>query len=143
MRVFLTNGDGIGWAIDEDRAHVIAALTNVQIVDRLAAADTVLAFWWAPLFEFSPVELRGKRVLCMMHGDPGRFLAMPDHRHIMEQVDLWITRSKRVLARLQAMGFKAAFVPYKANTENFFRVSADDPKLTAVRAQTGAHAVQA
>lgn len=137
IRLFLTAGDRIDWAVDEDLSHVRKALKDLVEFTDIASADIVFAIWWAPLSEIEEAQLSGKRVICFMNGESARFLSTPNHRSIFEKVHLWATRSKQATESLRVLGYEAVHVPYWANTAKFGVLAVDTPEIRSMVMQLG------
>lgn len=137
VKVHFTQGDMINWAVDADLRHVRHALGDSVIESSLGEADLIFASWWAPLIDIDPVLLRGKRVLCCMHGDLHRFLMTPAHRTIFDLVSIWMARSHKTKRELEALGYRSAYVPYWENTDEFSIIPAGTASLDAMAERLG------
>ncbi|MEX5215251.1 MAG: glycosyltransferase [Nitrospiraceae bacterium] len=121
-KVFLTGGDGIGWALDEDIRLTRKALEEFAELTELAKCEVVHSVWWEPLLAMSPDDLAGKRIFCHMSGEPFRYLSLPRHRHAADVVDSWITQTKQATRQCSAVGLPHAFIPYTTDVEVFHRL---------------------
>ena len=63
-RVFLTGGDGMGWALDDDLDLTRRALGETVVETSLEDAGVVHSVWWEGLSGVDPASLAGKRVVC-------------------------------------------------------------------------------
>ena len=133
--MFLTGGDGTGWALDEDVRLTGKALEDVVELTDLARCEVVHSVWWEPLLAMNPVDLADKRILCHMAGEPFRYLGLPRHRHAVAVVDLWITQTGQATRQCSAVGLPYACVPYTTDIEAFYRLPEHDISLTDFRRQ--------
>ena len=119
-RVFLVQGDGSGWAIDEDRRLTMAALAGlVEFVDSPEHAEVVHACWWERLMELPAGVVEGRRVVCHFEDDPVLRLREPSFRAAMERVDHWIAQSRGALRTLGELGVPCSLVPYALDVHAF------------------------
>ena len=56
-KVFLTGGDDIGWALDEDLRLTRKALEGFVEFTDLEACEVVHSVWWEPLLSKPPATL--------------------------------------------------------------------------------------
>ncbi len=132
-KVYLTGGDGIGWALDEDLRLTRQALEgHVEFVD-LQACEVVHSVWWEPLLSIAPAILSTKRIVCHMSGEPFRYLCLPRHRHVVDSVDNWIAQTRQAARQCAAIGLPHSFVPYTTDSETFHRLSPDHEALRGMR----------
>jgi glycosyltransferase involved in cell wall biosynthesis len=132
-KVFLTGGDGIGWAVDEDLKLTKQAVEKfVDLVD-LPESEVVHAVWWWGLLPSTPESLIGKRVICHVPGEPFRYFALPEHRRALSLVGRWITRTRQAALQLKGFGLESDVIPYLIDTETFRPLPKGDPSVTAFR----------
>lgn len=113
VRVHLCQGDGTGWAVDEDRRLTREALSGVvQFVDDPRAAEAIHACWWEPLMALPRDAIEGREVVCHMAGDPARVLGEPRFRGALRRVTRWVAQSRGALAKMRTLGLHATYVPY-------------------------------
>jgi len=84
-RVFLTGGDEINWALDEDLRLTRFALDDVVEFSSLDRADVVHSVWWEGLSRIPEESLGGKRVICHASGEPFRYLTHPRFVGIVQE----------------------------------------------------------
>ncbi len=118
-KVFLTGGDDIGWAIDEDRRLTSMALEGLVNRVELERCDVVHCLWWERLFALPPDRLVGKRIICHVPGEPFRYLAVPNHCRAIPLVGCWITRTSQAESQLRSVGISSHVVPYLIDSETF------------------------
>ncbi len=134
-KVFLTGGDQIGWAIDEDIRLTRAALGETVEFTGLDRADVVHCAWWDRLLQIDPALLAGKRVICHVPGEPRRYLAVPAHRKVVPLVGLWIARSRQGQHQLAAAGLAARMIPYTVDAGLFRPLENNDLAVAALRSR--------
>lgn len=131
--VFLTGGDGIGWAVDEDLKLTREAVEPLVHLTDLKTATLVHAVWWWGLLGFSDEQLLHKRIICHVPGEPFRYMTLPEHRRAMDLVGHWITRTSQAAGQMRALGIESDLVPYLIDTSVFRPLPAGDPALEALR----------
>jgi len=131
--VFLTGGDGIGWAVDEDLKLASQAMEPLVDLTDLRTADVVHAVWWWGLLGFSDEQLVGKRIICHVPGEPFRYLTLPEHRRAMHLVGHWVTRTTQAAGQLQALGIDSDLIPYLIDTTTFRPLGKDSPAVESFR----------
>lgn len=136
-KVYLTGGDGIGWAVDEDLKLTREALAPIVDLVELPESEVVHSVWWEGLMMLPPEQLSGKRIICHVPGEPFRYLTVPRHRHAVTMVGQWITRSSQAKEQFRSIGISSATVPYLVDPEIFRVVEADDRPLQELRGQWG------
>jgi glycosyltransferase involved in cell wall biosynthesis len=119
VKVFLTGGDDIGWAIDEDRKLTSIALEGLVETVGFEDCDVVHSLWWERLFDLPPNLLIGKRIICHVPGEPFRYLGVPSHSKAIPLVGCWITRTLQAEYQLKSVGISSRVVPYLIDTDIF------------------------
>jgi len=132
-KVFLTGGDGIGWAVDEDLRLTKQAFEGFVDLADLAECEVVHGLWWWSLLPIPPENLIGKRVICHVPGEPFRYFAVPEHRRAPNLVGRWITRTRQAALELKGLGIESDVIPYLIDTETFRLLPKDDPSLLSFR----------
>ncbi len=69
-RVFLTGGDDMGWAVDEDLKLTRQAIEPIVDLVDLDDAEIVHGLWWQSLMLWPTERLEGKRIICHVPGEP-------------------------------------------------------------------------
>ncbi|MGD9818776.1 MAG: hypothetical protein AB7V04_08740, partial [Desulfomonilaceae bacterium] len=92
-KVYLTGGDDIGWAIDEDLKLARQSLEGVVDFVGLTECEVIHCVWWEGLNMIEKPLLANKTIVCHVPAEPFRYLSLPSHRHVMNIVDVWITRT--------------------------------------------------
>ncbi len=136
-KVFLTGGDGGGWALDDDLDLTRRALANHIEETDLDAADVIHCVCWEGLLKLPPEKLQGKRIICHVPGEPFRYFATPAHRLLMPLVGCWVNRSTLAIEEFARIGVETRYVPYTTDVDVFRPLPADDPSLQAMRTQYG------
>ncbi|HMK33910.1 MAG TPA: glycosyltransferase [Desulfomonilaceae bacterium] len=134
-RVFLTGGDEIGWAVDEDLKLTRQAIESiVELVD-LPEAEIVHGAWWQGLMLQPKEQIEGKRVVCNVPGEPFRYYTIPEYRNALPLVGHWITRTTQAAAQLRSIQIESDLVPYLVDVDTFKPVTREDPSLTDLKKQ--------
>ncbi len=133
MKVFLTGGDGVGWALDEDYELTRRALTGVVEFCNLDDCEVVQSVWLESLLQLPADRLAQKRVVCHAHGEPHRYLTLPVFWQAAAKVGLWLARSRQAAAQFTALGVPNSFVPYAVDTAVFRPLPKDAPCLEQLR----------
>lgn len=133
--MFLTGGDGVGWALDEDLRLTRQALEGIVALSDLADCEVVHSVWWEPLLALAPEQLAGKRVICHVAGEPHRYLAIPAFRHAVARVGRWIAQSGQAACQLAAIGLPNTLIPYAVDTAVFHRLARTDSRLEEFRSR--------
>lgn len=132
-RVFLTGGDDIGWAVDEDLRLTRRTIADrVDLVD-LDESDVVHSAWWEGLMMLPRERLHGKRVICQVPGEPFRYFSAPEHRHVLPLVGQWVTRTSQATRQLRGFGIESVQIPYLIDVHTFRPLSDGDEELRTFR----------
>lgn len=132
-KVYLTEGDGIGWAVDEDSRLIRMALDSVVELVDLDESEVVHSLWWEPLMLLPDERLAGKRILCHMAGEPFRYLKIPGHRKALAMVGRWLTRSSQAAEEMRSLGIIPFTIPYLVDIHTFRPLPRHHPDLEALR----------
>ncbi len=136
-KVFLTGGDEIGWALDEDLKLIKEAIENmVELVD-LPNCDVVHTAWWEGLTRWPKESLMGKRIICHVPGEPFRYFTLPGHRIAMPMVGRWVTRTKQAASQLAGIGISSDLIPYLVDVNTFAPLPPDSDALRSLRSEWG------
>lgn len=132
-KVFLSGGDDIGWAVDEDLKLTREALAGlVEFVD-IGDAEVVHMVWWEALLAVPEERLEGKRIICHVPGEPFRYMTYPSHCRAMEVVGRWVTRTSQAKHQLAEVRVDSVLIPYLIDVNVFTRLGRDDPAVIAFR----------
>jgi glycosyltransferase involved in cell wall biosynthesis len=135
LRVCLTGGDDINWAIDEDLRLMREALEPFADFVDLPDAEVIHCVWWNGLLNLPRAACRIKPLICHMPGQPFRYLTLPEHNQVMDRVDLWIARSRQAFAQLRSLGYPVAMLPYLVDLTIFRPLSRPNADVEALRAR--------
>ncbi len=133
MKVYLTGGDDIGWAIDEDLKLARRSLEGIVDFTGLEDCDVVHSVWWEGLNMLDRRALEDKTIVCHVPAEPFRYLTVPAHRHVMDMVDLWITRTTQANQQLRSIDVENRLVPYSVDTDIFRPLDRAAPDLESFR----------
>ncbi len=130
-RVYLTGGDGKGWALDEDLSLTKKALEGLAEFSSLEDAEIVHSMWFETFLHLPQQALAGKRSICHMPGEPRRYFALPRHRLAMPLVTHWVTHSQQAQEQLRAFGVASTLIPYTVDITVFRPMPRESPELAA------------
>ncbi len=135
IRIHLTGGDDIGWAIDEDLKLARQSLEGIVEFTGLSECDVVHCVWWEGLNLLDRSILADKKIVCHVPAEPFRYLALPAHRHIMDIVDMWVTRTRQAYNQFKSIDVDNFMIPYLVDTSTFRPLEHDDHDVKALRAR--------
>ncbi len=135
VKVFLTGGDGIGWAVDEDLRLIAKALEPTADLVDLDDSDVVFSVWWEGLMLLPREKLIGKRIVCAIPGEPFRYFGLPGHHRAMTMVGHWITHTSHAQKQMSGLGIRTTVIPYLIDVHTFKPLPQDDQDLIALKAQ--------
>ena len=133
-KVFLTGGDDVGWAVDEDLRLTREAVEGVVDPADLSSCDVVHAMWWEGLMMLSPEDLIGKHVVCNVPGEPSRYFTVPGHRRALPLVGRWVTRTSQGFDQMRGFGIDSVQIPYLIDVETFKPLGRDSETVAELRA---------
>jgi glycosyltransferase involved in cell wall biosynthesis len=132
-RVFLTGGDGMGWALDDDLVLTQRALEGLVEFTDLDGCEVVHAVWWEGLLSIPETGVRGKRVICHVPSEPYRYLTIPSHRHAVAMAGMWIVRSSQAAREMARIGIPHQHIPYTTDVQVFRPLPAGSLSVAEVR----------
>jgi len=136
-KVFLTGGDGLGWALDDDLNLTKRALERIVEFTDLKHCEVVHSVWWEKLLALPKEALVGKRIICHVPGEPNRYLTLPYHRHVVPMVGCWVTRSNEASCQLADVGIANKLIPYTIDMNRFQSLHVGDSRVEDLRARWG------
>jgi glycosyltransferase involved in cell wall biosynthesis len=143
IKLHMTQGDGIGWAIDEDARLMRQALEGLVRFVPGDEADTILSTWFVRLTggpgqKPMPGELlSGRRILCWSPNRPFHDASLPGFGEAGKLVGRWLVGSRQAKAEMGQLGLAASRIPYLVDTSIFQPLPAQDPSLAELRATWG------
>lgn len=143
LRLFMTAGDGIGWAIDQDLQLIRRSLGNNVEMSSLEDAHVVFCPWWERLVGNPrtrqpglPAELlNGKRIICNSPNRPYHEFKDPFYSRAQEIVGRWIVVSSEAKREMESVGIACEHIPYTANPEIFMPIARSAPELAELKQQ--------
>ncbi len=133
LKVYLTGGDGVGWAIDEDLKLARQCLEGIVDFTEQDECDVIHSAWWEGLNLLDRSIVDRKTVVCHVPAEPFRYVGVPAHRHVMELVDVWITRTRQAARQLTSIGVNNYSVPYLIDINTFRPLYHDDPDVISLK----------
>lgn len=107
-KVYLTGGDGVGWALDECLHHTKEALGGIVEFTGLRRCNVVHSLWLMDIVSIPWWRLIGKKVICDMPGMPWRFF-MPEmykkYGRAFNVTDYFLPHNDRDKRWLEQKGF--------------------------------------
>ncbi len=131
--VFLTGGDGVGWALDDDLQLARRALQDIVKLTSLKACDIIHSVSWLALAQIPEQLLEGKRIICHAPGEPLRYYHLPHYSPVAQKIGLWVAQSTQAEQQLTHIGKQNFLIPYTVDTAVFYPIPPDNPKLLAFR----------
>lgn len=128
-KVYLTGGDGVGWAIDEDLKLARQCLDGIVEFTELDECDVIHSAWWEGLNLLDRTALDRKKIVCHVPAEPFRYVGIPAHRHVMELVDVWITRTHQASKQFTSIRVNNYLAPYLVDINTFRPLDSDDPEV--------------
>lgn len=135
IKVFLTGGDEVGWALDEDlnlMRKVLRQMPEISLTD-LKNCDIVHSCSPGGLHEISDEQLAGKKVICHMPGEPFRYLQQPDFPKVASKVGLWVARTQQAVNEFKSLNIQSTLVPYIVDEDVFYPLAHDGLEKNALR----------
>jgi glycosyltransferase involved in cell wall biosynthesis len=136
VRVFLTGGDGIAWALDAERETTRRALGFVEFTNPFRC-QVIHAVNWRNVLRFPRGLLVGRRIVCHMTHDPAVAFEDPEFALVSRLVTLWIVRSSGAAERMRSAGFHVCQVPYILDDSIFHPLDYQAKERAALRARMG------
>lgn len=137
VRVHLTGGESIGWALDADVSTTRDALKQCGVnLVALDEAEVVHGVWELPLLTMEPHRLAGKKILCHLPND----LARTFEQSCMvnnARVGLWIPISRQASDDCAKLGLNHTYVPYAINPSIFTSYPPDGLSRETLRQRWG------
>jgi glycosyltransferase involved in cell wall biosynthesis len=141
IRLHITTGDGIGWAIDEDARLMRQALSGLAEFVPIEQSQAVLATWYIRLTggpgqkPVPPESLAGKQILCWSPNRPLFDATSADFSRARGIVGRWIVGSSQGRHEMAAMGLPATRIPYLVDNSTFRPLGKSDGSLQELRKQ--------
>lgn len=127
-KVFLTGGDNVNWAMDDDIQNAKEALNFVRFSE-LKECDIVHSVWWYALSNIPRYKLDGKRIICQIVNDPYHRIVLQNFRKILDLVNIWITPSTQAFNRLSEFGISSTVIPYGYDSTNFYHLPKEKKRV--------------
>lgn len=120
LRVYLAGGDGIGWAIDEDRRQTQLSLEGlVEWVDRPEQAEVIHAVWWEPMCDLPRAVLEGKAVVCHMDDATLMHLGKPHFQRALSRTTHWVAQNRATQEQMGYLSREVSLVPYAVDLDRY------------------------
>ncbi len=123
LRVHYTEGDGKGWALDEDLRQIRRSLKGVVREVSAAGADVIHAPFWQNLSMVAPALLRQAFVIAHADNPPFFYLKQPEFAAGQTHVDLWVARSREAFDQFNMLRLPVVHIPYAIDEGLFFPIA--------------------
>ena len=123
IKVHFTQGDGKGWALDEDLRQIRESLVGIVRESGVAGAEVIHAPFWQNLSMVEQGALQRAYVIAHADNPPFFYLKQPEFLRGQQWVDLWVARSREALGQFKELGLPAIHIPYTIDRELFFRIA--------------------
>lgn len=133
VKVHFTEGDGKGWALDEDLRQIRSSLNGLVRETSAAGADVIHAPFWQNLSMVAPELLRQAYVIAHADNPPFFYLTQPEFAAGQTRVDLWVARSREAFDQFTALRLPVVHIPYAIDEELFFPI----PDKSSLRRKFG------
>lgn len=120
--MFLTGGEGIGWALDIDlemARRSFQSLPRLIQFTSLESADIVWSVYALALTAMEDWQLTGKRIVCQMDNDVFWLMHQPYMTTAREIAGLWIAQNTEAFSQATCLGMPTRLVPYSVDTGIF------------------------
>jgi glycosyltransferase involved in cell wall biosynthesis len=123
MKIFLTGGDNLGWALDNQQFNTKCQLELLghTIVKNPVFADVVHTVCWNSVLRMRNFFLRYKKTIAVASNEIDT--DTPEFKKASKIVNIWLAPSTRMQERLRDAGVDAHFQPIYANENNFFKIA--------------------
>lgn len=119
MKLYVTGGDGYGWALDEDLKFFRSALPDFIQVTNLAEAEVVYSPWFEGLLAIGIENLQFKKIICGLDNPYLHWMSRPRFRCVSQLSILWIVHSQRSLDQIKSLGLNGFLIPYAVDLKIF------------------------
>jgi glycosyltransferase involved in cell wall biosynthesis len=134
-KVYLTGGDNINWALDNDLLLTRRALEGLVEFTSLAKSEVVHSMWMNTIAKLSQEKLEGKKIISHIPGEPFRYLTAPDYQKKAKRVGLWIAQTYQAQGQMASIDVEALYIPYTVDTDIFRQIPQNDPGLLELKQQ--------
>ena len=132
-KVFLTGGDSVNWATDDDLNLLRQSLPSFCEISSIEDCSIIHSVNWYALLDINPRDLAEKYVITHIPHDVKNMLMQQHYLRILPFVDRWIVMSERAKRMLDGAGLEGDYVPYPVDMARFYKIDKSDPKLDEIR----------
>jgi glycosyltransferase involved in cell wall biosynthesis len=122
-KVHYTQGDGAGWALDEDLRQIRSSLGGLVQETGAAGAEIIHAPFWQNLSMVAPSALKNAFVIAHADNPPFFYIKQAEFAWGQRVVDLWVARSREALSQFQQLSLPAEYIPYTIDAGLFFPIA--------------------
>jgi glycosyltransferase involved in cell wall biosynthesis len=128
LKVYLTGGDGLGWALQYEMELTRQLLNSVRFTN-IINSDIIHTIYWPALLEIPPVFLKGKHIVSHLTHDPHVAIKQPGFDIVTRFVNLWAVHSTKAEKQLESLGLNASLIPYVIDVKTFYPIEKIDRRL--------------
>jgi len=132
-KVFLTGGDNMNWALDDDLRLTRRSLEGIVAFSTIKDCDVIHSMSWMELAGIPEELLIDKRIMCHIPGEPFRYLAIPGASEALRRAGLWIAQSTQARNEMARLGVRSRLIPYVVDTQVFHPLPANESVLEEIR----------
>lgn len=121
-KVFLTGGDFVKWATDDDLNLLRKSLSSFCEFTSIKDCDIIHSVNWHALLDINFKYLSKRYVVTHIPHDVKNMLMQPNYLKLRPFVDKWIVMSRRAKRMLESFGLDGDHVPYPINLEKFHKI---------------------
>ena len=122
-KVHYTQGDGAGWALDEDLRQIRSSLSGLVRETGAAEAEIIHAPFWQNLSMVATSVLKNAFVIAHADNPPFFYVKQAEFAWGQQVVDLWVARSREALSQFQHLSLPAEYIPYTIDAGLFFPIA--------------------
>lgn len=112
MKVFITGGDGFGWALDEDLKAARKLFSDFIFTTNISDAEIVYSIWPRKLLEIPENDLINKKIICAFDNPPSFWIRQPEFARLFRIVGLWVCHSRQSKEEAESLQLNVIYFPY-------------------------------
>jgi glycosyltransferase involved in cell wall biosynthesis len=137
FKVHFTGGEGIGWALDHDIAHLTRLSAEFVEIVPLDRAEIVHSVFWHALLRLPRRELQGKCVVASIADKPQIVFSRPESLLARELIDIWLCEYYESLRFVSNCELPCVLFPDPIDLRQFVPPADRAASSAALKAQLG------
>jgi len=140
LKVYLTGGEGAGWALDQDFDNTREALLRLENIVELVGledADVIHTVWDQVLDRINSRQVEGKIVVCHICTNVFKMLESASYISRFKKVNFWVTQTGEASRAVQHLKWPFFYVPYAFDTGLFKAQNTNREERNAERMNLG------